>query len=68
MALASMARNSTTTLMIYMGDTVVDMHSGGKGRRYCILVGSTRHEIGPGKGTAFWRTGNHFDRLVAKKS
>ena len=51
-----------------MGDTVVDMHSGGKGRRYCILVGSTRHEIGPGKGTAFWRTGNHFDRLVANKS
>ena len=32
-----------------MGDTVVDMHRGGKGRRYCILVGSTRHEIGPGK-------------------
>ena len=50
--------------MIYMGDTVVDMHRGGKGWRYCILVDSTRHEIGPGKGTAFWRTGNHFDRLA----
>ncbi len=68
MASANTARNSTTTLMICTGDTVVDMCSGGKGRRYCTLMGSTRYEIGRGKGTAFGCTGNHFDRLVANGS